>query len=118
MTARIIDGEAVAAEITKQVVADVETLAKAGRRPRLVAVQVGENPASKIYTNMQAKNCQAAGIEYDLLNLPADMTQADLLAKIAELNVNPKVTGLILQMPLPPQIDARKVQVADRKSVG
>ena len=111
MTARIIDGEAVAAEITKQVVADVETLAKAGRRPRLVAVQVGENPASKIYTNMQAKNCQAAGIEYDLLNLPADMTQDALLAKINDLNHDAKVSGIILQMPLPPQMDARAVQV-------
>jgi methylenetetrahydrofolate dehydrogenase (NADP+)/methenyltetrahydrofolate cyclohydrolase len=77
-----------------------------------VAVQVGENPASKIYTNQQAKNCQEVGIEYELLNLRADMTEGDLLASIAGLNADPRVTGLILQMPLPAQIDARNVQVA------
>lgn len=111
MAAQIIDGEALAKEINAQVAAEAEKLAAAGKRPHLVAVQVGENPASKIYTNMQAKSCQAVGIEYELLNLPAEMTQADLLAKIDQLNKDPKVSGLILQMPLPPQIDARIVQV-------
>ena len=73
MTAKLIDGEAVAAEMNKQIAAEAEELAKAGRRPHLVAVQVGENPASKIYTNAQAKSCQAVGIEYELLNLPAEI---------------------------------------------
>ncbi len=112
MAAQIIDGEVVGAEITKKVAAEVELLAKAGRRPHLVAVQVGENPASRIYTNMQAKNCNAVGIEYQLLNLPESISQDDLLIKIAELNASRKVTGLILQMPLPAHLDARKVQVA------
>ncbi len=111
MAAKIIDGEAVAEEIKKQVAADAAELAAAGKTPRLVAVQVGENPASKIYTNMQAKACESVGIEYELLNLPDDMTEADLLAKIAELNADPAVSGMILQMPVPPQIDARQVQV-------
>ena len=111
MTAKLIDGEALAEQIKKQVIADAAELAAAGKAPHLVAVQVGENPASKIYTNMQAKNCQAVGIEYELLNLPAEMSQDDLLAKIRQLNEDRKVTGIILQMPLPAQIDARKVQV-------
>ncbi|HUS47425.1 MAG TPA: bifunctional 5,10-methylenetetrahydrofolate dehydrogenase/5,10-methenyltetrahydrofolate cyclohydrolase [Phycisphaerae bacterium] len=111
MAAKIIDGEAVAAEMNKQTSAAAAELAKAGRTPRLVAVQVGENPASKIYTNMQAKSCQAAGIEYELLNLPETISQGELLAKIGQLNGDSKVTGLILQMPVPRQIDARKVQV-------
>ncbi|MCX5684710.1 MAG: bifunctional 5,10-methylenetetrahydrofolate dehydrogenase/5,10-methenyltetrahydrofolate cyclohydrolase [Planctomycetota bacterium] len=111
MPARLIDGEAVAAKMNQETAATVAELTAAGRRPHLVAVQVGENPASKIYTNQQAKNCEAVGIEYELLNLPADMTQADLLAKIESLNADPRATGLILQMPLPPQIDARIVQV-------
>ena len=112
MSAKIIDGETVAAEMNRQTAAEAAELTKAGRPPRLVAVQVGENPASKVYTNAQAKSCQAVGIEYELLNLPADMTQADLLAKIEQLNADPKVSGVILQMPLPPQIDARAVQVS------
>jgi methylenetetrahydrofolate dehydrogenase (NADP+)/methenyltetrahydrofolate cyclohydrolase len=111
MAAKIIDGEAAAEQIRKQVAADAAELAKAGRTPHLVAVQVGENPASKIYTNMQAKACASVGIEYELLNLPAEMSQDDLLGRIGELNAAVKVSGIILQMPVPPQIDARKVQV-------
>ena len=112
MPATIINGEQVAAGMNADTARQVAELAAAGSPPLLVAVQVGENPASKLYTNMQIKACQAVGIEYQLLNLPADMTQADLLGKIGELNADPKVSGLILQMPLPPQIDARVVQVA------
>ena len=112
MAARIIDGEAVAEEIKKQAAADAAELARAGRTPHLVAVQVGENPASKIYTNMQAKSCESVGIEYRLLNLPEDISQEDLLARIGELNGDAKVTGLILQMPLPAGLDSRAVQVA------
>ena len=111
MAAKIIDGEATAKELNAEIAAEAEKLAAAGKRPHLVAVQVGENPASKIYTNAQARNCQAVGIEYELLNLPADTTQADLLARIGQLNQDRKMHGLILQMPLPPQIDARVVQV-------
>ncbi len=111
MAARIIDGEAVAARIREQVSAEAEQLARDGTPPRLVAVQVGENPASRMYTNMQRKNCEAVGIGYELLELPADLSQADLLAKIDDLNRDAKVSGLILQMPVPQQIDARAVQV-------
>ena len=112
MAAKIIDGEAVAEEIKQQVAADAAELSQAGTTPHLAAVQVGENPASKIYTNMQAKACESVGVEYDLINLPEDISQDDLLAKIAGLNADAKVTGLILQMPLPGGLDARAVQVA------
>ncbi len=112
MSAKIIDGQAVAEEIKRQVAEGAAELTKAGRTPHLTAVQVGENPASKIYTNMQAKACESVGIEYELLNLSAEMSQEDLLAKIGGLNADEKTTGIILQMPVPPQIDARKVQVA------
>jgi len=112
VAAKIIDGEAVAEQIKQQVKAEAASLAAAGRTPHLVAVQVGENPASKIYTNMQAKACESVGIEYELLNLPEDTTADALAAKIAELNADAKVTGLILQMPLPAGLDARAAQVA------
>ena len=111
MPAKIIDGEAAAERMNKQTAADAAELTGAGTPPRLVAVQVGENPASKIYTNMQRKSCEAVGVEYELLDIPDDVSQDDLLARIGELNADPKVTGLILQMPVPQQIDARKVQV-------
>jgi len=111
MPAKIIDGEAVAKQMNEQTAAAAAELAKAGTPPRLVAVQVGENPASKIYTNMQRKSCEAVGIEYDLLDIPDDISPGDLLAKIGELNADAAVSGLILQMPVPKQIDARKVQV-------
>ena len=112
MAAKIIDGEAIAAKIKEQVTADVGQLSQAGRKVRLVAVQVGENPASKIYTNMQARSCESVGIEYELLNIPADISQDDLLTRIGQLNEDASVSGLILQMPVPQQIDARRVQVA------
>jgi len=111
MAAKIIDGEAVAEQMRKEIAAEAAELAKKGRAPHLVALQVGENPASKIYTNMQAKSCQSVGIEYELLTMPDSATQDEVLAKIDALNNDAKVTGLILQMPLPQQIDARKVQV-------
>lgn len=119
MAAKIIDGEAVAENLKQQVASDAQALAQAGRSPRLVAVQAGENPASKIYTNMQAKACESVGIEYDLLNLPDDLSQDALLAKIGELNADTTVNGLILQMPLPAGIDTRLAQqaVASEKDV-
>ena len=112
MPAKIIDGEALAAAVNKQTAEDVAALKAAGRPVRLVAVQVGENPASRIYTNMQAKNCASVGVQYDLLNLPESISLERLQVKIAELNASREVTGLILQMPLPAHLDARQVQVA------
>ena len=111
MAAKIIDGQVLADAIKQRVTDDAKALTANGRAPKLVAVQVGENPASKIYTNMQAKSCESVGISYELLNLPDDMDQAKLLAEIEKLNADPSVSGIILQMPLPPQIDARDVQV-------
>lgn len=111
MAAKIIDGQVLADAIKQQVTDDAKALAAAGKAPKLAAVQVGENPASKIYTNMQAKSCESVGISYELLNFPDDMDQAKLLAEIEKLNADPSVSGIILQMPLPPQIDAREVQV-------
>ncbi len=112
MSAKIIDGKAVAEKIKQEVTEGVAELKAAGKPVRLVAIQVGENPASKMYTNMQAKSCESVGIEYDLLNLSAEMTEDELLAKVAELNADDTVSGMILQMPLPAQIDARSVQIA------
>jgi len=111
MAAKIIDGEAVADQIKQHVQEDANDLKSKGRAPHLVAVQVGENPASRMYTKMQAKNCDSVGIEYDLRTFPDDISQADLISEIGKLNDDDSVTGMILQMPLPRGIDARQVQV-------
>ncbi len=111
MSAKIIDGKSVANKIKQEVAAEVAELSKAGKTPRLAAVQVGENPASRMYIKMQASNCDSGGIEYELIELPDEASQDELIAKIQQLNADEKVTGMILQMPLPPQIDARAVQV-------
>ena len=111
MSAKIIDGEAVAEQIRQQVAREVRQLVASGIKPSLAAVQVGENPASKIYTNMQAKACEAVGIEYKLITLPETTSQEELLEEINRLNHSDMITGIILQMPLPQQIDARAVQM-------
>lgn len=112
MAAKIIDGEAIAAEIRAKVTADVEKLTQAGRTPRLVAILVGGNPGAKMYAGMQAKACESVGIQYELITLPEDTTADQLESRIAELNSDANTTGLILQMPLPAGLDARQMQQA------
>lgn len=109
MTATIIKGKPIAEEIRAQVTRDVESLDHSGRPLKLVAVQVGENPASAIYTRMQRRNTEGAGIRYELLTLRSDISEDDLINEVQKLNVDRDVTGIVLQMPVPPQIDARRV---------
>jgi len=110
MSAQIIDGKAVAAKIIAEVKDAAAKLKASGCTLSLAAVQVGENPASKVYTANQARSCQAAGIEYKLHNLPGDTSKDNLRQFIDQLNKDSKTTGIILQLPLPPGIDARTIQ--------
>ena len=110
MPAQIIDGDAIAARMLESLKQEIEQLAASGNKPHLVAVQVGENPASKIYVRNQQRSCEEIGIAYTLDQLPEDTTEAGLIQRIQQLNADPAVTGLILQMPLPPEIDAKKIQ--------
>jgi len=111
MPAQLLDGEALAKTLREQLKTEIENLKKSGITPHLVAVQVGENPASRVYVNQQRKNAEEMGISYELKEVPADMTQNDLVKLIEGLNQDKNVTGIILQMPLPSQIDARIIQV-------
>ncbi len=119
MAATIIDGEAVA----KSVLADVKTeagqLVSKGAPAHLYAVQVGENPASRVYVRNQKASCEEVGITYTLDELPAETTQEALVEHIGKLNDSPDCTGIILQMPLPKEIDGRAVQaeIAPAKDV-
>lgn len=110
MPAQLLKGKPIADKIKEDVKKEVEELKAKGVAPSLVAIQVGENEASKVYTNAQKKNAELCGIKYGLQELPADMTQEQLLKHIDGLNADPNVTGIILQMPVPEQIDAKVCQ--------
>jgi methylenetetrahydrofolate dehydrogenase (NADP+)/methenyltetrahydrofolate cyclohydrolase len=110
MVANIIDGNAVASSIISEIKDKVGRLKKSGRSVSLAAVQVGENPASKVYTASQAKSCGEVGIEYKLHTLETDITEANLKNFIDGLNCDKNTTGIILQMPLPPHINPRTIQ--------
>ena len=112
MSARIINGQDYADRIKQDLAAQVAQLSSAGRPVQLVAVQVGQNPASRVYTNMQARNCESVGIEYRLDELPEVIGQTELMDHIERLNQDPRVSGIILQMPLPNHMDAQAAQLA------
>ena len=112
MTATIIDGKAVAAELRQQVAEHAHRLATEGKTPYLVALQVGDDPAGQMYAAMQQRSCQKVGIRYELQTLPCETPETDVLAHIAALNASAEVTGILLQMPLPAHINARRAQLA------
>lgn len=106
VAARIIDGKAVAKEVESEVATAIAGL---GYRPGLVAVRVGNDPASEIYVRNKAAKARELGLQGTELVFPATMSEADLLGEIARLNADPSVDGILVQLPLPGQIDSRKV---------
>jgi methylenetetrahydrofolate dehydrogenase (NADP+)/methenyltetrahydrofolate cyclohydrolase len=106
MSARIIDGKAVAQQIESEVAA---AIASAGFRPGLVAVRVGNDPASEIYVRNKAKKARELGLTGTELVFPDSMSEADLLAEVDRLNRDDTIDGILVQLPLPKHIDARKV---------
>ena len=111
MTASLLQGEKVASEFKEGLKKDIEDLKAKGTPPHLVAVQVGENAASRVYIKQQQRSCEEMGIKYELKELPGATTEDELLNFIDGLNQDDSVTGIILMMPLPQGIDARQVQV-------
>lgn len=112
MTAEIIDGRKIAEEIRGDLRQRVETLRGKGVMPRLVAVLVGEDPASLSYLRGIAKGCEAVGISTDTVKLQANVTEQELERRIQELNNDPKCHGIILQLPLPKHLDTLKAESA------
>ena len=106
---KIIDGKAIAAEIREEIAADVVTLKEQGVTPGLAVVLVGDDPASRVYVTMKEKACEKAGIFSDEHKLPAETTEAQLLALIEELNNDPRIHGILVQLPLPDHIDESKI---------
>jgi methylenetetrahydrofolate dehydrogenase (NADP+)/methenyltetrahydrofolate cyclohydrolase len=105
MTARIIDGKAIADRKRKDIAADVAELEKHGVTPGLAVVIVGNDPASEVYVRMKHKACDDTGVCSFKHELPANTSQEELLDLVAELNVSPEVHGILVQLPLPDHID-------------
>ncbi|HVB76485.1 MAG TPA: bifunctional methylenetetrahydrofolate dehydrogenase/methenyltetrahydrofolate cyclohydrolase FolD [Candidatus Nitrosotalea sp.] len=106
MSAVMIDGKAVAAEILAEVQARIqERLGRGGQRPSLAVVMVGDDPASAVYVRNKRRDAERVGMASTDHPLPATASAAELTALVAELNADPEVSGIIVQQPLPPQID-------------
>src|SRR5277367_3059692 len=112
MPAKILDGTKIAYEIRSEVAADVKAMAAAGVRPGLAVVLVGHNPASEIYVRGKVKACEEVGIYSETHAHPDTATTADLLALVDDLNRRDPIDGILVQLPLPPQVDAKKVLMA------
>ena len=113
VTAKLIDGKAVAKRVKEELKKEiVELKEKHKSSPFLLAVQVGENPASASYLKSQKKGCEEVGIDYQVQQLPQEISEKELVEFIRGKNQDDKITGIILQMPLPQQINAEKVQEA------
>lgn len=111
MSAQILDGEALAKKIQLGIKQDLDVMAGKGKKPALVAIQVGENAASRVYVGRQKKACEDIGISYTLKELPETCTQPEIIKTIEGLNHDANVSGIILQMPLPKGINPRQIQV-------
>ena len=105
MTATLIEGKVIAAEIREELKQRIAALGKEGIRPGLAVVLVGEDPASQVYVGMKEKSCAELGIYSDPHHLPAETTQAELLELVERLNADSRIHGILVQLPLPEQID-------------
>ena len=109
MSARVLDGVAIAKAIRAEVAAEVARLGGNGRKPGLAAVLVGEDPASAVYVRSKGKACEEAGMHSETIRLPAETSESELLATVDRLNADPAIHGILVQLPLPKHINSEKV---------
>jgi len=109
MTARILDGTKIRDQIFVELKDEVRLLTAAGVRPGLAAVLVGENPASQLYVKSKIAACEEIGLASALLTPPASVSTLDLLAVVEDLNRDNNVDGILVQLPLPPQVDSKRI---------
>src|SRR5712675_290504 len=112
MAATILDGNKIAAQIKSEVAEEVQKLSAAGIRPGLAVILAGHNPASEIYVRNKVKSCQQLGMLSENLTPPDSVTTSELLQMIDELNKRDEIDGILVQLPLPPQVDSKKVLLA------
>ena len=120
MTAQIIDGTALSNQVRAQVAVEAAALAQQhGRKPGLAVILVGDDPASAVYVRNKVKACNDNGLHSVLEQYPATLTEAELLARIAALNADEAIHGILVQMPVPKHIDPHKVieAIAPEKDV-
>ena len=119
MTAQLIDGNALARQVRSEVAHRVAALKDRGIAPRLTVILVGDDPASQVYTRNKVADSEQTGLAATLERYPADLPQADLLARIAALNADAAVHGILVQLPLPPHMDSHAVieAIAPEKDV-
>ncbi|MCK5673988.1 MAG: bifunctional 5,10-methylene-tetrahydrofolate dehydrogenase/5,10-methylene-tetrahydrofolate cyclohydrolase, partial [Spirochaetales bacterium] len=109
MAAEIIDGKLIASEIREDLKKEVEGLKSKGITPGLGVILVGADPASKSYVTAKERACDDLGLYSENIKLPAETTEADLLKLVDEMNNNPKIDGILVQLPLPKHIDTDKI---------
>lgn len=112
MSAQLLDGNKIAAEIKAEVAAEVKALAEGGLRPGLAAVLVGNNPASEIYVRSKIKACEELGIYSERITPAETVTTREMLALVEDLNQREEIDGILVQLPLPKQVDSKKVLLA------
>jgi methylenetetrahydrofolate dehydrogenase (NADP+) / methenyltetrahydrofolate cyclohydrolase len=109
MSARVLDGTAIAQSIRTEIAAEVAKLVKQGQKPGLAAVLVGEDPASTVYVRSKGKACEEAGMHSVTLRLPASASEAELLETVDRLNADLQIHGILVQLPLPKHINSERV---------
>ena len=109
MAAQIIDGNALAKKLQGEIKTRVAALSSQGLQPGLAVILVGDDPASQVYVRNKVKACQECGMHSTLEKYEASMSEADLLARVAALNADTSIHGILVQLPLPAHIDAQKV---------
>jgi methylenetetrahydrofolate dehydrogenase (NADP+)/methenyltetrahydrofolate cyclohydrolase len=112
MPATILDGSKIAQDIRSEVAAEVKTTSSAGVRPGLAVILVGHNPASEIYVRGKVRACEEVGIYSEKLTPPESATTAELLAVVEDLNRRDDIDGILVQLPLPSHVDAKRVLMA------
>ena len=109
MSARVLDGKKIRDEIIEELRQEVDALRSLGIQPGLAAVRVGENPGTKIYVRNKIKACESLGIFSESVELPEDASTDDLLYLVANLNGREEIDAILIQLPLPEQVDAKRV---------
>jgi methylenetetrahydrofolate dehydrogenase (NADP+) / methenyltetrahydrofolate cyclohydrolase len=112
MAAIILDGNKIASAIRAEVAAEVKTMAAAGLRPGLAVVLVGNNPASEIYVRGKVKSCEEVGIYSEKHTPPEDVSTDELLELVTGLNLRDEIDGILVQLPLPSQVDSKRILMA------
>jgi methylenetetrahydrofolate dehydrogenase (NADP+)/methenyltetrahydrofolate cyclohydrolase len=112
VSGRVLDGNKIRDEIKAELAREIEALRRAGITPGLAAVLTGDDPASQIYVRSKVKTCAALGLHSEKIELPAHTSTEKLLELVNDLNHRDEIDGILVQLPLPPQIDSKKVLMA------